>query len=587
MDNGDLLSQKASRRPAHIVPARPRRSVQVRFADGRIFEGPVGAPLGDFIDVAYPGADPPIVAAVVDGELRELSYRVQRDVAAVPIDTLSTDGLRIYQRSMSFVLIVAVHELFPQARIVIDHSVTLGGFFCQVVGRQLFSDQEIRDLLRRMQEIVAADEVILKERIPTREAIALFASQGYEDKVRLLAYRDEETIPVYSLRGVRDYFYGYMLPSTGKLRGFDLERYPPGLILRFTKPHHRFPLQSHRDYPKLMGVFREYGEWLNILGIEDVGSLNQFIESGRIREAVLVSEALHEKQIADIADDIRQRRDQIRIVLIAGPSSSGKTTFSRRLAVQLMVNGLTPFALGLDDYFVDRELTPRDENGQYDFESLKALDVERFNRDLVTLMRGEPVVLPRFDFEQGKSLRGPRVQLPKDTILLVEGIHGLNPALVPDIPAERIYRVYVSALTQLNIDHHNRIPTTDTRLLRRIVRDARYRGYTAQETIARWGSVRQGEELNIFPFQENADWMFNSALVYELSVLKPFAEPLLLSVEQGTAESLEARRLLAFLRWFRPCDAELVPDNSILREFIGGSIFRELKIRGRGIREGA
>jgi uridine kinase len=562
--------------PHRITPSRPRKTAHVCLSDGRIFQGPVGAPLIEFMDAAYPEPEAAIVGALVDGQLRELGYPVVRDCDVQPVDTYSADGLRIYQRSMSFIMIVAARELFPEGRLYIDHSVTLGGFFCQVIGRPPFTEAELQAIARRMGEIIAADEPILKERLPLQEAIELFASQGYDDKVRLFSGRDEGAVTVYTLRGVRDYFYGHMLPRTGRLGAFSLEHYTPGFILRIQLRKHIYPLDSHLHYPKLMGVLREYGRWLGILGIEDVGSMNEAIESGQAQRAVLVSEALHEKRISEIAQAILAR-ERVRLVLIAGPSSSGKTTFAKRLAIQLMAAERQPFPLGLDDYFVDRELTPRDERGEYDFESLGAVNVALFNEQLAALMAGQRVQIPHFDFREGKSVPGPEVQLTGDAILIVEGIHGLNPELVYGIPEELVLRVYVSALTQLNLDHHNRIPTTDNRLLRRMVRDQRYRGISATETMRRWRDVRRGEERNIFPYQENADVMFNSALVYELSVLKPLAEPLLLQVPAEAPESVEARRLLSFLRWFKPCEADLVPENSLLREFIGGSVLRRFQ----------
>lgn len=559
-----------------IVPARPRKNVHVCLSDGRIYRGPVGAPLVDFMDAAYPEPPATIVGALVDGELHELGYPVVRDCDVQPVDTYTDDGLRIYQRSMSFVMIVAARELFAEGQLYIDHSVTLGGFFCQVSGRPAFTEDELQAIAQRMREIIAADEPIYKERLPLREAIELFASQGYVDKVRLLTGCQESDVTVYTLRGVRDYFYGHMLPHTGRLGPFALEHYAPGFILRIQMRDHIYPLDSHKNYPKLMGVFREYGRWLGILGIEDVGSMNEVIERGQAQRAVLVSEALHEKRISDIAEAILAR-PSVRLVLIAGPSSSGKTTFANRLAIQLMAAERKPFPLGLDDYFVDREHTPLDEHGEYDFESLGAVNVKLFNEQLAALMAGQRVQIPHFDFRAGKSLPGREIQLDGDAILLVEGIHGLNPELVYQIPEELVFRVYVSALTQLNLDHHNRIPTTDNRLLRRMVRDQRYRSISAAETMRRWRGVRRGEERNIFPYQENADVMFNSALVYELSVLKPLAEPLLRQVPSDTPEAIEARRLLSFLRWFRPCDANLVPENSLLREFIGGSVLRHFQ----------
>ncbi|MBC7234598.1 MAG: nucleoside kinase [Chloroflexi bacterium] len=553
-----------------IRPASPRQTAQVTFADGRIYEGPLGTPLVDFCRAAFPNPPAPIMAALVEDGLQELTFPVQRDIRVQIIDTTSNDGMRIYQRALTFLLVVAMHELYPQARVLVDHSVTLGGFFCEISARPPLSQDELQAVKRRMQEIVAADVPINRQQMPVGEAIAHFASQGYEDKVRLLQSHQGH-VTVYSLNGVHDYFYGLMPPSTGSLKYFDLKLYPPGFILQLPRRQEPTSLPPFQDFPKLMGVFRDYARRLRLLDIVDVGSLNQAIETGRVREAILVAEALHEKKIAEIADRLASNEQGIRLVLIAGPSASGKTTFARRLAIQLMADGLRPFALGLDDYFVDRDRTPRDEEGEYDFEALEAIDVSLFNEQLNALIEGRPVRLRHFDFKTGQGMPGKMVQLPENTILIVEGIHGLNPRLVSDVPPERIFRLYVSALTQLNIDHHNRVPTTDTRMLRRIVRDAQYRGYSAQQTIERWESIRRGEERNIFPYQENADVMFNSALVYELAVLKPFAEPLLLRVPHGTMEAIEAQRLLAFLQWVRPCEPDMVPDNSLLREFIGGS----------------
>lgn len=560
-----------------VKPAEPRQTVQVTWPDGRTYEGPVGTSLAVFVEAAYPDPEAPIVAAFVDEKVRELDYSMERDARLVPVDTLTNVGMRIYQRSVSFVLVVAMRELFPEARVVIDHSVTLGGFFCQVEGREPLDEAKVVRLEERMCEIVKAKEPICQEIIPIQEAIALFKSQGYDDKVHLFTSSGRENVPIYTLRGVRDYFYGRMAHNTANLSYFGLEHHPPGFILRLPSRRNPTILPPFRNYPKLMAVFREYGRWINILGVQDVGLLNKALDE-RMLEVMLVAEALHEKNISDIADTIVEKHEEIRLVLIAGPSSSGKTTFARRLAIQLRVSGLKPLALALDDYFVDREDTPLDEDGEYDFEALEAVNLELFNSQLLDLMAGRSVRLPRYNFERGKSEWGERVCLPEDSIIIIEGIHGLNPRLISDAAADEVFRIYVSALTQLNIDHHNRIPTTDTRLLRRVVRDARYRGHAAQSTIKRWESVRRGEEHNIFPYQENADAMFNSALVYELSVLKPFVEPLLLRVPQDSIEGLEAARLLSFLQWVEPSDPALVPGNSLLREFIGDSILRDFRI---------
>ncbi len=554
-------------------PAEPRQDVQVRFPDGRIFAGVSGTPLCDFVAAAY-ADDRSIVAGLVDNRLVELGHPVVRDVDVQPVDTFATEGLRIYQRAMIFVLVVAARELYPEARVTIDHSVTIGGFFCTISGRATFTTDELAAIGKRMQEIVEADEPIVPQSIGVEQAIEIFEAQGYPDKVRLLSGHEKEQITIYSLRGVLDCFYGPMLPRTGRLGDCCLEDYPPGFILRADVERHVLPLESHTTYPKLMGVFREYGNWLNILGIEDAGALNQAIERGEAARAVLVSEALHEKRISDIADAILAR-GTAQIILIAGPSSSGKTTFVRRLGVQLLVNSQQPLALGLDDYFVDREDTPVNDDGTYDFEALEAVNLELFNQQVQALLRGEQVTIPRFDFIEGRGVPGKQVQLSPGSLVLIEGIHGLNPRLLSEIPEERIFRIYVSALTQLNLDRHNRVATTDSRLLRRMVRDDATRGISAQETLRRWPSVRKGEERYIFPYQENADVMFNSALVYELAVLKPFVERLLLRVPRRTPEAVEADRLLSLLHWIRPCDAELVPSNSLLREFVGGSILHQ------------
>jgi len=555
--------------------------VQVRFPQGDLYEAPTGTPLEEFVRATESERTTPIVAALVDGELRELTWPVTRDIEVIPLSMSTGDGLRIYRRSLCFLLIVAAQELFPQARIIIDHSLTLGGLFCQVAQREPFNREELAQLAERMQEIVAADEPITRQEIPLARAMERFREQGYEDKLRLLSHRrKEDYLPIYTLRGIYDYFYGYMVPSAGYLCHFTLRSYPPGFILCFPPRYEPAGLSPFHDFPRLATVFREYGEWAEAMEVEDVGALNQAVESERIREVILVSEALHERCIADIAKEVTAQRDRVRLVLIAGPTSSGKTTFAKRLAIQLLANVIRPLALGLDDYFLSRDETPRDAQGEYDFESLEALDLELFNHQLQELMAGRKVTLPQYDFLTGQRQRGATLAIGPEHIILAEGIHGLNPDLVSEIPQEHVYRIYISALTQLNLDCHNRIPTTDTRLLRRLVRDARERGISAQETIRRWEKVVHGEFRNIFPYQENADVMFNSALVYELAVMKPFAEPLLRQIDPGSMEYTEARRLLAFLEWFLPVKqipggTRLVPDNSILREFISGSILKD------------
>ena len=557
-----------------VTSGQPRETAQVWLPDNRILEAPVSTPLETFLQAAGLIDEQHIVAAIINGEIRELHYRITVDSEVEPVTMYTSDGMRIYRRSLSLLLVAAAHELFPQASVYVDHSLTFGGYFCTVHGRSELTPEELKQVESRMREIVERDDPITKERIPLNDAIALFRGRGDMGKVRLLAQRRKRYLTLYKLRQMRDYFHGYMVPSTRYLQWFELQHYPPGFILRFPRKTDPAALIEFQDYPRLAAVFREYRSWLHLMEVQDVGALNETIRYGRIREVVLVAEALHEGRIAQIA---RQIIDQpaVRLVLIAGPSSSGKTTFSKRLSIQLLAAGVRPYMVGMDNYFVDRADTPRDKDGEYDFEAVEALDLALFNQQLLQMMSGEEFTQPLYNFYSGRREAGPQVKLKAGQIILAEGIHGLNPALVPAVPPECIFRVYISALTQLNLDQHNRVPTTDTRLIRRIVRDATHRGYSASETIARWESVRRGEKKYIFPYQEHADVMFNSALVYDLAALKPLAEPLLLQIEPGTRERVEAKRLLALLQWFEPCPSELIPDNSILCEFIGYSILRD------------
>ena len=567
-----------------IQAVEPQPSVEIHLPDGRSFSGPRGTSIEKFFQALPEWGNPPIVGAIINGELRELTYPVSIESRVRAVTMADPDGARIYRRSLIFLLETAFEALFPEGQLTVDHSVSSGGFFCRVSGIPSFSQHELDQIDQLMRQVVDEDRPLIRKQVPLEEAIAYFQDKKQYDKVRLLKYRTKEHLVLYAINGTMDYHHGYMVPSTGYLQWFDmrLENHE-GFVLHFPRRFAPKELIPMPEYPKLLSTFRQYGRWLANLGIENTGALNDAIQSGRIREIILVSEALHERHISEIAEKFVALENHPRIILIAGPSSSGKTTFSKRLAVQLLAQGVTPYALEMDNYFIDREKTPKDENGVFDFEALGALDRDRLQADLQQLISGKEVRLPRYDFKQGKSIPGDNVYLEKDQVIILEGIHGMNPDLLPDLSSDQTFRIYVSCLTQLNLDRYNRISTTDTREIRRIVRDARERGYPAQVTISRWESVRRGEKQHIFPYQENANVMFNSALVYELAALKPLVEPLLRQVPFGTSEYIEAKRLLAFLEWFLPLDIDLIPDNSIEREFIGGSILREFQLWDRKI----
>ena len=561
---------------AAIKLTTPRENIEIHLPDGRTIEGPRGTPVGDLL-AAVEDERFPTMGALVSGRLRELTFPILMDAQVTPVTMSAEDGMRIYRRTLTFLLETAFEEVLPGIRLEIDHSVAAGGYFCQVFDDGELTEESLARIERRMQELVREDLPIEKRSVPLNEAIEIFEQRGYQDKVRLLRHRTKDYLILYRIGETSDYHHGYMLPSTRYIRWFALEKVEGGFTLRFPRRGSPTELSPPLKYPKMLAIFRRYGDLLEKLGIESVGALNDAIQNGRIREIVLVSEALHERRIGEAAARIAERNDEISVVLISGPSSSGKTTSSRRLTVQLLAHGISPYPLEMDNYFVDRDRTPKDENGEFDFESLYALDLPRLNEDLARIVRGEPVRLPRFDFHAGISVPGEEVQLQRGQTVIIEGIHGLNPALLTDFPTERTFRIYISALTQLNLDRHNRVSTTDTRLIRRIVRDERERGYSAQDTIRRWESVTRGEKRNIFPFQEQSDFIFNSALVYELGALKPFAEPVLRQVPYGCPEHVEAKRLLSLLDWVLPIDREYVPDNSLLREFLGGSILKDLR----------
>jgi uridine kinase len=557
-----------------LIPARGE--VEIHLPDGRVLSGPRGAKVGEFLSAME--HDSQLVAAIVNGDLRELTYPIELESRVEPVTISSPDGARIYRRSLTFLLEMAFEDLFPGATLYIDHSVASGGYYCQVTGRSPLTDAEIDALKSHMQDLVEADIPFERKEVPLVEAIEYFRSRGYEDKVLLLKYRRKNYLTLYSLSGRMDYLHGYMVPSTGCLRIFDLVFTEGGFTLRFSRRHKPRELLPMPEYPKLLGTFLEYGDWLAKLGIENVGALNEAIDAGRAAEIVLVSEAFHEQRLSQVARQIADQIERVHLIMVAGPSSAGKTTFSRRLSVQLLALGISPFPLELDNYFLDRNKTPLDEYGQPDFESIEALNLLSLAENLAELIEGKEVRLPRYNFRTGLGEPGDLIQLKEKQPIILEGIHGLDPRLIPSDLQNNVFRIYISALTQLNLDRHNRVSTTDTRLIRRIVRDARERGYSAAQTISRWESVRRGEKRHIFPFQENANVMFNSALAYELAALKPQAEPLLRQVQHGTPEYIEARRLLAFLEWFLPLDISFVPGTSIVREFLGGSMLQNFRI---------
>ena len=512
-----------------------------------------------------------IMAARVNNDIRELFKTLKQDATVRFIDMTMEDGARIYQRGLVFILYAAARDLFPDRRLRVLHS--LGqGLFCDFREMRV-TDDEIAQIKQRMHELIDQDLEYQKQELYKWDALQLLENLGMHDKAELLRYRSKSTVNIYYLGKHPNYFYGFMPHSTGDTPLFDLIPYRTGMVVVFpgiTSPN---ALPDYVPQAKLADIFDEAEEWGRIIGVETAGDLNDVVASGRTRELIMVSEMLHEKKIAQLAD--RVTASGAHLVLIAGPSSSGKTTFSKRLALQLRVNGFDPHPISLDDYFVDRDKTPRDADGQPDFECLESLNTARFNDDLNRILAGETVTRPKYSFKAGISSDGGDTIVPNSrTILVVEGIHGLNPKLTSQIPDNAKYRIYVSALTFLNLDADNRIPTTDVRILRRMVRDHNFRGYSALQTLQIWHSVRMGEERHVFPFQENADAMFNSSLVYELAFLKNYATQLLLQIDNTVPEYSEARRLIRFLDYFLPVmDIDVIPSTSIIREFIGNSYF--------------
>ena len=512
------------------------------------------------------------VSARVNNKVEGMHYRVYNSKDVEFLDMASSSGSRAYTRTLFFVLCKAVQDIYPNTDVVIDIPVS-NGFYVDIrLGRPVV-EEDVNILRRRMQEIIDAKMPIRRYMVPTEDAIALFQEKGDVEKVKLLKTSGSIYTTYYKIGEYVDFYYGTLLTNTSGLYLFGLEKYYDGMLLRIPSLKDPDKLGEMTKQDKMFDIFKEHHRWQDILGIRTVGDFNQAIEAGHATDIINISEALQEKKIANIAEDIANRQG-VKLVLLAGPSSSGKTTSCKRLSIQLAVNGLKPLQISLDDYFVDRDKTPKDDNGEYDFESIYALDLDLLNEQFNALFRGEEVELPKYDFPSGKSVKsGKKLKMEPNNVLVVEGIHALNPELTAHIPQEQIYRVYASALTTILLDNHNYIPTTDNRLLRRIIRDYKYRGVSAQETIHRWPSVRAGENKWIFPYQENADAMFNTAMLYELSVLKMQAEPLLQQVPENCEEHAEAYRLLKFLKYFKGIPYNNLPPTSLLREFLGGSSF--------------
>ena len=543
---------------------------------GGELEVPMGTTLLEVAERLTPGPRP-FLAALVNNRIKELSYRIYPPVTVRFVDITSFEGIRVYKRTAWFLLQKAVRDLYPGRTLHIRHSMGQNGFYCEIDGIDSFSDRQTGALKARIRELVERDLPIRRTKALTSEVRARYAEEGFTDKIALLDSRPRLYSDLYTLDDTAGYFYGSLAPSTGYVRHFDIEPYYNGFYLALplrTDPD-RIVRTVHQD--KMFGIFREYQSWVRIMGVPTVGDVNAKVLAGDAGGMIKLAEAFHERKFAEVADAILQANllRGTRVVLISGPSSSGKTTSAKRLGIQLGVLGLNPVLISLDDYFVDREKTPKDADGEYDYEALEAIDLDLFNDHLGRLMRGESVDIPRYDFITGRrTWHNAPLTLDERSILVIEGIHGLNPRLTPSIPEEQKFRIYISCFTSVAMDNLSRIATTDNRLLRRMVRDNATRGHNAQATLARWESVRRGEEKHIFPYQENADVMFNSSLFYEISVLRPYAERILREVPDTVPEYGEAKRLLKFLDNFIPIDPAEIPPTSLLREFIGGSSFR-------------
>ncbi len=548
--------------------------VKVNISE-KIFHFSHGTTLENIIDVLDNLEKNIIVAGVIDNQIYDLTTSINKDCKLRFLTINDEIGNRIYRRSLFMVMSRAIYELYPESKLSIEHSLS-NGIYCELHKEALFTQFDLNNIKAKMKELIKKNLPIKRKELLKEELQQLFFSHGFNDKVELLNQLDIEKCVVYELDGYHDYYFYNMVPSTGYLNKFDLHYRMPGFILLYPQRGNPYHVPEFIDQPKLASIFHEYEKWGEIINIENVSDLNTVINEKRSGELVRINEALHEKKIAIIADNISQQLPSKRIILIAGPSSSGKTTFAQRLAIHLRVNGLNPIAISTDNYFVNREDTPLDENGEFDYEAIEAIDLELFNEHLIALLQGKRVEVPFFNFQKGRrEMRGIYLKIDNEQPIIIEGIHSLNERLTSVIPLDNKYKIYVSALTQLNLDRHNRIPTTDTRLIRRLVRDYYFRGHSADKTIGWWPNVRKGEEKNIFPFQENADVMFNSALLYELGILKKYAEPLLNKINPDEYSYYQAIRLLEILNCFKPLPEDDIPGTSIIKEFIGGSTFAE------------